>query len=71
MATKPKQQQQKYAEKIFYFLTGGNIAAAWAAIKALGQDGYINRARELMATTDKMKDRIKTILVKIYSGSKS
>ena len=44
--------------------SGGNIAAAWAALKALGQDGYKARARELMDTTDKMKAGIKKIRVK-------
>lgn len=40
---------------------GGNIAAAWAAMKALGQDGYMNKAKLLMDVTVKMIKRIKNI----------
>ncbi|WAR16693.1 SGPL-like protein [Mya arenaria] len=36
---------------------GGNIAAAWAAMKALGEDGYMRKAKELMLVTDKMKEK--------------
>ncbi|XP_021344267.1 sphingosine-1-phosphate lyase-like, partial [Mizuhopecten yessoensis] len=39
----------------------GNIAAAWASMMALGVDGYMERARELMATTDKLKQGVAKI----------
>ncbi|KAH3709466.1 uncharacterized protein LOC127858788 [Dreissena polymorpha] len=40
---------------------GGNIASAWAAMKALGESGYMGKAREIMDITDKMKARITSI----------
>ncbi|XP_052249440.1 uncharacterized protein LOC127857120 [Dreissena polymorpha] len=40
---------------------GGNIASAWAAMKALGESGYMAKAREIMDITDKMKARITSI----------
>ena len=46
---------------------GGNIAAAWAAMKALGEEGYMKKARELMLVTDKMKARIRSIQVSCVS----
>ena len=42
---------------------GGNIASAWAAMKALGESGYMAKAREIMDITDKMKARITSIKV--------
>ena len=42
---------------------GGNIAAAWVALKAMGQDGYMKTAKTLMETTIKLKDAIKQIPV--------
>jgi len=46
---------------------GGNIAAAWAAMKALGEEGYMTKARELMLVTDKIKARIRSIQVSCVS----
>jgi len=40
---------------------GGAIAAAWAALNAIGMDGYLNIARAIMDTTDKLKAGIETI----------
>jgi len=40
---------------------GGNIAAAWVALRAMGQDGYMNMAKRLMDTTEKLKAGIKAI----------
>lgn len=40
---------------------GGNIAAAWAAMKALGTEGYMEKAKALMDTTTKMTSRIREI----------
>lgn len=40
---------------------GGNIGAAWACMKALGQDGYMEKAKALMETTTKMIKRVKEI----------
>ncbi|GFO12152.1 sphingosine-1-phosphate lyase [Plakobranchus ocellatus] len=37
---------------------GGNIAAAWAAMKSLGEEGYMDRARTLMDITDRLKKGI-------------
>jgi len=37
---------------------GGNIAAAWAAMMALGVDGYVDKARQLMDITDRLKTGI-------------
>ena len=44
-------------------ILGGNIAASWAAIKSLGEDGYMNKAKALMGVTEKMKNKIKEIEV--------
>jgi glutamate/tyrosine decarboxylase-like PLP-dependent enzyme len=40
---------------------GGAIAAAWAAMNALGQDGYLERARITMDTTKKLIAGIRSI----------
>ncbi|KAL3892346.1 hypothetical protein ACJMK2_004559 [Sinanodonta woodiana] len=40
---------------------GGNIAASWASMKALGEDGYLRKAKELMETTIKLKAGIQNI----------
>ena len=43
--------------------SGGNIAASWAAIKSLGEEGYMTRAKALMEMTEKIKNKIKNIAV--------
>ncbi|XP_064597644.1 uncharacterized protein LOC135464085 [Liolophura sinensis] len=40
---------------------GGNIAASWAAMRALGEEGYMSKAKELMEATIKLKDGIRKI----------
>jgi sphinganine-1-phosphate aldolase len=40
---------------------GGAIAAAWAALHALGEDGYLERARQTMAATDELVAGIRAI----------
>ncbi|CAD5114128.1 DgyrCDS3273 [Dimorphilus gyrociliatus] len=40
---------------------GGNIAAAWAALKAMGQDGYLSMAKGLMETTSYLIEKINSI----------
>jgi glutamate/tyrosine decarboxylase-like PLP-dependent enzyme len=40
---------------------GGAIAAAWAALHALGEEGYLERARQTMAATDKLIAGIRAI----------
>ena len=40
---------------------GGAIAAAWAALKALGQEGYISNTRDSMEIAKKMMDGINSI----------
>lgn len=58
-----------YDDACFYQLyefsdvAGGNIAAAWAAIKALGTEGYMEKAKTLMDTTTTMTSRIREITV--------
>ena len=42
---------------------GGNIAASWATLKHLGQNGYMKIAEELMDTTNKLKEGISKIPV--------
>ncbi len=41
--------------------SGGPIAAAWAALNALGKEGYLKIAREVMDTADKIKEEINKI----------
>ncbi len=40
---------------------GGAFAAAWAAMHALGKDGYSKNAREIMEVTEKLKNGINAI----------
>lgn len=40
---------------------GGNIAAAWASMMALGVEGYMERAKVLMETTNKLKEGVNKI----------
>nr|CAB3266029.1 sphingosine-1-phosphate lyase-like [Phallusia mammillata] len=40
---------------------GGHLAAAWIALRAMGQDGYMDMARKLMETANKMKAGIRNI----------
>jgi glutamate/tyrosine decarboxylase-like PLP-dependent enzyme len=40
---------------------GGAIAAAWAALKTIGQEGYINTCKEIMEATKKMCEGINEI----------
>ena len=42
---------------------GGNIAAAWVALKAMGVDGYMKMAKQLMDTTERLKKGINSIPV--------
>jgi len=40
---------------------GGAIAAAWASMKALGEDGYLEKTKIVMETTKKIMDGIRSI----------
>jgi glutamate/tyrosine decarboxylase-like PLP-dependent enzyme len=40
---------------------GGNIAAAWAAMQAMGQDGYLENAKKIMDTTGQLIQGIESI----------
>ncbi|XP_041361221.1 sphingosine-1-phosphate lyase-like [Gigantopelta aegis] len=40
---------------------GGNIAASWASMKALGESGYMKKAKELMDITETLKNGIRKI----------
>jgi len=40
---------------------GGNIAAAWAAMQAMGEDGYLENAKKIMDTTQKLIQGIEAI----------
>lgn len=40
---------------------GGSIAAAWAAMKALGQEGYLKASKDSMETAKKLMDGINSI----------
>ncbi len=40
---------------------GGGIAAAWAAMMAMGQDGYLNSAKRTMETTRALMDGVRAI----------
>ncbi len=41
--------------------SGASIAAAWAALMAMGQDGYVERAREAMQIADRLRAGISSI----------
>jgi sphinganine-1-phosphate aldolase len=40
---------------------GGNIAGAWAAIRSIGRDGYLEMAKTTMQTTEQIKTAISQI----------
>lgn len=40
---------------------GGPIAAAWAALRAMGEDGYLERAKEAWETAERMRRGIEAI----------
>ena len=40
---------------------GGNISSAWAAMMAMGEDGYVQHTREAMNTATKLKQAISEI----------
>ncbi len=40
---------------------GGSIAAAWAAMKSMGQEGYLNLAKEIMTVRDRYLEGLKSI----------
>ncbi|XP_050413035.1 uncharacterized protein LOC126827602 [Patella vulgata] len=40
---------------------GGNIAASWTSMRALGEDGFMRKAKELMDITNKLKEGINNI----------
>ena len=44
--------------------SGGLLASAWVTMKALGVQGYMQMAKTLMETTDRLKDGINNIEVK-------
>ena len=41
--------------------SGAPIAAAWAAIKAIGRDGYLKMAGEVMKTTQRLREGIESV----------
>ena len=43
---------------------GGNLASSWAAIMSLGQNGYLNVAKELMNVTSYLIRSIKEMEVR-------
>ena len=46
--------------------SGANIAASWAALRSLGEKGYLARAKELMETTLAMMQGVERIPVGNY-----
>lgn len=40
---------------------GGSIAAAWAALNAIGEDGYLALADAIMETTDRLRDGVEMV----------
>ena len=49
---------RKISENIF--CSGGIIAASWAILKCMGQDGYLEMAKKLMEVTNRIKDEIQS-----------
>ena len=45
--------------------TGGTIAASWTALMAVGQDGYMKMAKDLMEVTEFLKNEINSIEVRM------
>lgn len=50
---------------------GGNIASSWAVLQCMGEDGYLEMARQLMEVTRTMIGGINAIEVKNVSFSRS
>lgn len=42
---------------------GGNIASSWAALRSMGEDGYMHIAKQLMDATNTLKSAIGEIKV--------
>ncbi len=40
---------------------GGNIAAAWAALNVIGEEGYLEYTKSVMANTNKMKEGVQAM----------
>lgn len=57
----PTIKLQYIRSNLLSFTLGGNIAASWVAIRALGEDGYMKRAKELMDATDRLKEGVRQI----------
>ena len=49
-------------------LPGGVLAAAWVALRIMGQDGYLKTAKTLMETTRKLIDGINSIPVSTFQA---
>ena len=49
---------------------GANIAASWAALRSLGEDGYMQKAEQLMKTTLAMEEGVDSIQVQYYDAKK-
>ena len=41
--------------------SGGPVAAAWASLKSMGEDGFLDLTRRVMAGTEKMKTGLRSI----------
>ena len=48
--------------------SGGTIAASWTTLRAVGQDGYMQMAKNLMEVTDFLKKGIDRIRVSCSGG---
>lgn len=43
------------------YITGANIASAWASLQCLGQEGFLEKAKDLMDITNMLKDGVHKI----------
>ncbi len=60
-------KSREYHDRYRFSVAGGNIAAAWAALKVMGKSGYMDMAKKLMDTTVRLKEGINAIPVSNFS----
>ena len=51
---------------LLFVWTGGQLAAAWVALRTMGEDGYMKMAQTLMDTTKKLINGINNIPVRTF-----
>ena len=48
---------------LVYLILGGHLAGAWAVLRSMGQNGYMEMAEKLFATAEKMRAGVRRVEV--------